>query len=592
MKFYKSPQEVLSNYEDEHFLVLVFKYMDVTISPDENKELQRRLNEDRKCREVFVALLIQFQQIKETEKGSGSNQIISNDVEENRVSDFNRALLLLAQDEMFSPTIEISEEKPQRELIQKVVYPPREKHKMSTFSKLSFIAAAAMILFIVYLRFAPQKPKSVALLNRMVESKWGRGESDFQEGQALYPGEMMTLLSGQVELLFDCGATVIVEGPAEFSVEKTHQIFLDSGRLVAHIDNGSSGEVFVVRSPYSCVVDYGTEFGVKVNVSGFETYVFEGKVDVREGTDPMKFEHSVLLRAGEGAVDWANQTVHKAVVAKSQFIGRDGFELRRAAANGSRIARWKLYADQMDNDSSLVAHYTFDPDAAHPGLLVNRAGGATESTFGRLDEEGYNTPMWTQGRWAGKKAMQFDRKAKNRIRIPADPKLCIAGDVTLGVWFKLNPIDNQDRGGHILSCRTENGVNYQLGYFKEYKHATSDSSYRIQFLRREMESKESFLSSDEVVLDTQQWHFVAITHDGQDVRYYVDGALLCEAPFVYSGEAIDSCLYIGDAPDNKFDYSTGFFHGLLDEVLLFNRALSDIEVEAIYWAGKPDLHEK
>ena len=491
----------------------------------------------------------------------------------------------LAEHELTAPTIDVPITEPKPELIRKVVHQKLPYQFPTTSVVTALVSMAAFLMMIAYVYFVDPKPTSVGTLRRTVNAQWGQNSVTYHEGETLYPG-LLFLQEGCVEILCDNGATVILEGPAEFSIENPHQLFLQYGRLVARVDSALEKDVFVVRSPYSCVVDYGTEFGVKVDASGLETAVFEGQVDVREGTDPVKFAHSVLLNAGEGAVARVNQAVRKAVVNADQFIGEDTFDIRYQAAGGSKYAQWKFYAEQLDQDSSLIAHYIFESDSKYPDMLVNTAAGAAKSTFGLLSEEGQNAPMWTQGRWPVKKAMQFDRKAGHRIRIPADPALCISGPITLGVWMKLNPTDGS-LGGHILSCREENGVNYQLAYFIEYDSGSGTNHYRIQFLRREMESKESHVSSDEVVLDTQKWHFLAVTHDTQQVRYYLDGKLLCQMPFVYSNQMILDDLYIGDVMVKKTDFSDRRFHGILDEIMIFERVLTPDEIKSMYLSGNP-----
>ena len=47
---------------------------------------------------------------------------------------FTNSLIQIAEYEKTAPAIEISEEKPSRELIQKVIYPPRGKRKISKFN--------------------------------------------------------------------------------------------------------------------------------------------------------------------------------------------------------------------------------------------------------------------------------------------------------------------------------------------------------------------------------------------------------------------------------------------------------------------------
>ena len=78
-----------------------------------------------------------------------------------------------------------------------------------------------------------------------------------------------------------------------------------------------------------------------------------------------------------------------------------------------------------------------------------------------------------------------------------------------------------------------------------------------------------------------QWHHLTGTmKKGEHVRMYLDGSLV-GASTNFSGNTSDgtSPLYFGRRGDGQF------FNGAVDEVALFNRALSSNEVAAVYAAG-------
>lgn len=84
------------------------------------------------------------------------------------------------------------------------------------------------------------------------------------------------------------------------------------------------------------------------------------------------------------------------------------------------------------------------------------------------------------------------------------------------------------------------------------------------------------------VVPTGQWTHVAVTHDGSTRKIYVNGV---EEP-VGAGDPNQSGLFFG-ASDNvvigaRFDASGQFFDGLIDEVEVFDRALTAAEIDDIY----------
>lgn len=91
--------------------------------------------------------------------------------------------------------------------------------------------------------------------------------------------ETVRLFAGSVELTFDEGAVVTLEGPVEFRPSSTDKLELRRGRLLASVPRKAIG--FTVSTPTSNVVDLGTEFEVAVNDLGeSDVQVLKGEVEV------------------------------------------------------------------------------------------------------------------------------------------------------------------------------------------------------------------------------------------------------------------------------------------------------------------------
>lgn len=76
------------------------------------------------------------------------------------------------------------------------------------------------------------------------------------------------------------------------------------------------------------------------------------------------------------------------------------------------------------------------------------------------------------------------------------------------------------------------------------------------------------------------WHHFAGTYDGAEGRIYVDGVLDAVTEATGQMNIEPENFWIGNNSQN----TDRFFHGMMDEVMLYNRALSDLEV--MYLAGK------
>jgi hypothetical protein len=84
------------------------------------------------------------------------------------------------------------------------------------------------------------------------------------------------------------------------------------------------------------------------------------------------------------------------------------------------------------------------------------------------------------------------------------------------------------------------------------------------------------VATDGAYSDTANWHYVVFTADGTNLNIYYDGAL------VKSGAGtITSPGYLARIGSS----SSRYFNGLIDEVRIYNRALSASEVSQLYNAA-------
>jgi hypothetical protein len=96
-------------------------------------------------------------------------------------------------------------------------------------------------------------------------------------GQPLHVGDRIATDAGLASLRFDCGAEVVLKGPAEFVVVSPMRARLLRGTLTAQVQETAHG--FRIDTPNSRVIDLGTEFGLSVDDGGdTEMVVFSGKV--------------------------------------------------------------------------------------------------------------------------------------------------------------------------------------------------------------------------------------------------------------------------------------------------------------------------
>lgn len=80
-----------------------------------------------------------------------------------------------------------------------------------------------------------------------------------------------------------------------------------------------------------------------------------------------------------------------------------------------------------------------------------------------------------------------------------------------------------------------------------------------------------------------QWHHVAAVYDGQTKRLYIDGQLDAQRTYSQSVSTNNIPVRLGF----NTEYPTGEYNGLLDDVRMYNRALSQAEVANLMTPGEP-----
>ncbi|HOK66416.1 MAG TPA: FecR domain-containing protein [Anaerohalosphaeraceae bacterium] len=567
----------MNQNERIRFYELITASVDGTISPEDFARLKEILRRDPRARELYADYMTILTHIRTSPE-------LQEPIEAESGEDSGLDMELwaaLAASEKTAETINLpKKEEPVLGLERK-----EGRREQPVISRLSLYAllmsSAALIFLVVYaFLFTGVSRPTVARLSKTAGAKWGDGSGPLSWGSELKTGPLH-LAEGYAELLFEGGTTLVVEGPSLLVLESGSQIFLQEGKVVAKMEGGKEG--FVVRSPSASVVDYGTEFGVQVHPTGHtETYVYEGQVEIRDSSNPVRFRQRLLLSAGQGAEADAGSRIAVKQIDPTRFVQTEEMDVRFQAQKEGGYYRWKAYSYSLRRDPSLAAYFPCERLTPDSDVLENAVSERFGVGYGRLGDGFAAAPEWTSGRWPQKGAMRFERQRGQRVRVPSHPALCLTGPITLAVWVNLQE-NTEALGGHILSCRDNNRVNFQLSYFNGWTSAGQEE-YTIQFLRYQTFTK---LSSKPLLLEPGRWTLLAVTHDGKTVSFYVNGTLHSTIPYVYQAEPAAADLLIGDVDVPGVDYSFKRFHGILDEAAIFNRVLSPEEIRQMYEAGKP-----
>ena len=95
-------------------------------------------------------------------------------------------------------------------------------------------------------------PGYVARLSHTCDCCWAENTKSPEEGAQFKVGQTLHIAAGLVEIVFGCGATAIVEGPAVLELQSNKSSALHIGKLTAHVPDDLEG--FTVHTPVAQVV--------------------------------------------------------------------------------------------------------------------------------------------------------------------------------------------------------------------------------------------------------------------------------------------------------------------------------------------------
>jgi ferric-dicitrate binding protein FerR (iron transport regulator) len=172
------------------------------------------------------------------------------------------------------------------------------------------VAAAAVLalaiglgVYSARLRQASDRPPApFARLAEGKACKWDGGTLPTEVGAPLGQGRLR-LAEGLARIVFDHGAEVTLEAPADLELVSSQRCLLHGGRLVGKVPPRAVG--FMVETPTAELKDLGTEFAINVrDAATSDVQVFTGLVDVRHRSSG-RTEHMQTgqnLRFGTDAV--------------------------------------------------------------------------------------------------------------------------------------------------------------------------------------------------------------------------------------------------------------------------------------------------
>lgn len=202
---------------------------------------------------------------------------------------------------------------------------------------------ALALSLVMLLRPGPEPSKNLtfATISTTDGSRWVSASIPTANDTRIGSGRVQ-LSDGIAKFVFDNGAKVEIEGPADFEIFDDMHCQLYNGKLVATMSPTSQG--FSIETPDALLIDQGTSFGVNVTDQGKSSLqVFDGLVDIEHHSSGTKLsirEQEAAEISEEGVAKYANFTE----AFRSGFSQRDTEEERRqvqlTTATGAGQDQW------------------------------------------------------------------------------------------------------------------------------------------------------------------------------------------------------------------------------------------------------------
>jgi hypothetical protein len=261
-------------------------------------------------------------------------------------------------------------------------------------------------------------------------------------------------------------------------------------------------------------------------------------------------------------VDWKNRYRYVAYAGglKVKFLGK-GRKMMWRTNSGLVIAALlgllALFGPAEGSDVNLVAHWTFDEGS---GTIAYDSAGDNDGTIHNAD--------WTTGQVGG--ALNFDGSG-DYVEVPHDDSLNLVSAGTVAAWVNLG-------SSHRQAVVTKNPSKSSGNYFL---FTSSADRMGIGITNGNWGGGGVIWVATPGEVITDEWVFYVGTFDSNSVKLYENGVLADSKPNTILPVTTGAPLYIGRW-GNDADWDC---EGSIDEVMIFNRALSGGEVEELYWKG-------
>jgi hypothetical protein len=313
----------------------------------------------------------------------------------------------------------------------------------------SAAAAAAVVLGGVEQARHSGQPERVARFTSLQDALWASPSAAFRRGETLRKGQVLELLSGEVQIQFESGAQVNLYAPCIFKATSENGGFLTYGKLRARSESPES-RGFVIQTPTARMVDIGTEFIASASADGqSRVEVTSGEVKVHL---PGQAEPRSVLQGESFAIETGAQKVLTRIEAGDgspafvlPSIEPPSSNISDAPASGSFSARLLRGAEPTAPDSNALSRSAQESAKKTPKddvRIINQKDGRIVMDLGSLIAvTKINAYSWRRGQLfeneSRRPAQKFVLYASDREAPPM-----AAGNLEAQGWQMIGRVDS------------------------------------------------------------------------------------------------------------------------------------------------------
>ncbi|MBB3209523.1 hypothetical protein FHS27_005363 [Rhodopirellula rubra] len=390
------------------------------------------------------------------------------------------------------------------------------------------------------------------------------GES-LSQSDSVRPGGY-ELSGGLVELTFNNGVQVIIESPAKCYIESEMRIVLYEGSLAANVP--PAGEGFTVDTHSASVVDFGTEFAVSVLPNqGSEVHVFNGEVDVKPRHAP-KNTTAVRLRT-----DQATRVESAGIFPQGIDIDHERY-VRELGTPGEKPSRY------MQTISELKPTMYLPMEVSNDGQTFAVYGNAASTVI--LRSENMELPALAPG-FRGR-STRFGGPAVESYVVVSDYEKTLTNQLTVSAWIRPESRPRWAAIAKHWSVELADGEGANVGLGGQFHFGLHEDSGDLEVQVRDSNGLICKLrEGSPISLNT--WHHVLFVADGKTLSLYRNGNLLDQVPCEGVAKDGPNKMGIGGKLNPQCTdadaRNPGYWHGRIDELTIFHRALSNEEITQI-----------